>query len=213
MATQETLFAAADLFQIGAMALDYPTEPVAEGFANGTLMTDVQACLAEMGVDGDIVAAGSESPDPKTIWEALKVEHSRLFANVRNPVIWIYETVFCRPEGEEDSAMLFVSPDCLHVEESMKRAGVELAADNRQPADYLPTELQFLSYLCNAEAEGKLEVVSTGALDGFMAMHLDRWLPAFMDALQRETVMDEYRQLAAALTAGYRCLAFARKTT
>ena len=209
--TEQELYAAADLFQIGGMALDFPTLSVAEGFADGTLMADVRSCLEEMGAEcaavgsGEEAGAGSEG-GADALLEALKEEHSRLFANMRNPIIWIYETTFCLPREDAAGAMLFVSNDCIHVAESMKRAGVELAEGNRQPEDYFPTELQFLSYLCNAQAEGKPEVVNNDALAGFVTMHLNRWMLPFLDEVQKETSMGEYRQLAAALAAGYRRL-------
>ena len=217
MMTEQELYAAADLFQIGGMALDFPTPSVAEGFADGTLMADVRSCLEEMGAECAAAGSGEEAGaigeggetgavSADALLEALKEEHSRLFANMRHPIIWIYETTFCLPPEEAAGAMLFVSADCIHVAESMKRAGVELAKGNRQPEDYFPTELQFLSYLCNAQAEGKPEVVQAGALVEFVTMHLSRWVLAFLDALMRETTMEEYRQLAYALAAGYRRL-------
>lgn len=212
------LLAAADFFQIAGIAFEFPCEAFAEGLSESTLVEDARSCLLEMGaaeisVEPSLIrlqeaCVGASAID---ILSRLRKEHSRLFANTKQPVIWVYETMFCYvDDGRSEKPSLFVSPTCLHVEQAMREAGVAKASENKQPADYLPTELQFLSYLCNAAAHelsgGGDSTCARDRLGEFKCMHADRWIAPIMERIGAEAQLSEYRELAALTTEGYRLL-------
>lgn len=217
-ASAERLLAAADFFQIAGMAFEYPTEELAAGLCVGALREDLSSCLTEMGCADDdqassLAALGEavSNQGPEEVLVRMRREHSRLFANPSRPLVWMYETMFCyEDDGSGKRPDLFVSPACLHVEQLMRQAGVRLSAGNRQPADYYPTELQFLSYLCNAAAHEPLagdgEGLARERLAGFKRSHLDRWAIGFAELVSRETRLCEYRMIADLTSAALRAL-------
>lgn len=230
----EKLLCAADLFQIAGMAFEYPSEELAEGVSDGSLADDAFSCLVGMGCRQDEakslcepLKALAENAGSHKVLVNMRTEHSRLFANTSRPVVWIYETMYClRPEEMSDKPALFVSPTCLHVENTMRRAGVKVSETNKQPSDYLPTELFFLSYLCNLAAHEVMAVgvdervaVEDGSdvnvaidekayeqLSDFKHRHIDRWAVRFMEDVASKTKLEEYRLLAGVVPVGLRMI-------
>lgn len=176
----ETCLAAADLCELLAVAFEPPTPELAQGLTNGGFTTDVLACLEELGVSATQVAEiapalmAAEGEDAETLYATMKQEYSHLFAHPKHPLVWRYETMFKEAAGQsKEPPSLFISPTCLHVEQLMKKAGVSLGADNKQPADFVANELHFASYLltrCASEAvacegEKDAEVLTDGEKD------------------------------------------------
>lgn len=133
---------------------------------------------ADAGEDGGSVADGrvglttDEGERAERLLAALKHEYSHLFAHPKHPTVWRYETMFKEEAGaSKEPPSLFISPTCLHVESLMKRAGVSVGADNKQPADFVANELHFASYLftqcaMDAAASGGSEAQGLNACDG-----------------------------------------------
>lgn len=212
------MFAAADLFQIIGIAYEFPKEDFARGVGEGSVVSDALSCLSEMGcpdVSALFDSKGLErAASRNSIGDVLlrmRREHSRLFANPARPVVWIYETMFCfEGDGGGKRPDAFVSPECLHLEQMMRESGVEVSEANKQPVDYFPTQMQFLSYLCNATAHELLLGGDAGKnliyLREFKRKHLDRWVPDFLDRVAAETRLEEYRVLANLAHAGLEML-------
>ena len=150
----ETCLAAADLCELLAVAFEPPTPELAQGLVDGSFASDVLACLEELSIPADQVAEiapalmAVEGEDAETLYATMKQEYSHLFAHPKHPQVWRYETMFKEATGQsKEPPSLFISPTCLHVEQLMKKAGVSVGADNKQPADFVANELHFASYL------------------------------------------------------------------
>lgn len=206
----DALASLSDLYLIYAIAFDYPDRTLADALAGGAFADDLIDCLVSLGFspeNAQEVKAGmeafSQSLSAAELHDALKKEHSRLYSNMARPVVWIYETMRER-EGEKQLSQLFVSPACLHVENSMKSAGVSLEPCNKQPADYLPNELRFMSYLCaqmSQAAGNEDETPLDGCAwseqgDRFFREHVSKWVGTFMRQTEERTKLAFYAIMA-----------------
>lgn len=164
----ETCLAAADLCELLAVAFEPPTPELAQGLTDGSFASDVLACLEELGAPSakvsGIAAAliALEGEDPEALYALMKQEYSHLFAHPKHPQVWRYETMFKESAGQsKEPPSLFISPTCLHVEQLMKKAGVSVGVDNKQPEDFVANELHFASYLLTrCASEGAAEAVA-----------------------------------------------------
>lgn len=231
--TAETCLAAADLCELLAVVFEPPTQELAQGLADGSFASDVLACLEELGAPTDRVAEiapvliATEGEASEVLYTLMKQEYSHLFAHPKHPQVWRYETMFKEAAGQsKEPPSLFISPTCLHVEQLMKKAGVSVSADNKQPADFVANELHFASYLftqCASEeaaAEGEKNTpVSTlgtacaaspkpvnkqkatkgyAVLTDFYEQHLALWLAAFLVQVAEKSTLGVYRAAAQA---------------
>lgn len=228
----ETCLAAADMCELLAVAFEPPTEELARGLSDGAFSADLVACLDEMGIPADKVGeVGSalayvEGEDSEVLYTAMKQEYSHLFAHPKRPLVWRYETMFKEEAGQsKEPPSLFISPTCLHVEQLMKKAGVSVAAANKQPADFVANELHFASYLltrCAMEAAEESDVSQgletesakadslltpvrepnkTEAYEVYVDLyehHLALWLAGFMKQVAEKTELGVYRAVAQA---------------
>jgi len=150
------------------------------------------AALYQVGLDG-LRAAETQvaaAPSLTAVLRDYKVEYARLFTGPGRPVVACYESQY-RDEKGKDGWGRLEGPSTEAVRQAYRAAGVALAPDMREPADHVLTELEFLYYLCRAEAEAwaagngaprALEL--RRATDTFLREHAVQWMPVFADAVK-----------------------------
>ncbi|WP_241156522.1 MULTISPECIES: molecular chaperone [unclassified Adlercreutzia] len=174
---------------------------------------------------------GAAAPsDPTELQRALRVEATRLFVGSPEPACSPFEGVW-RAADDGVQALLFVNPHSMAVERFCKACGLGRPEGTNEPLDAVATELELLEYLALraavdvAEAEGDAlgepedaveaegdagDVVASADLPGgspeaawdqFMADHAKAWMPRFAEALQKESRIPFYRQVARLLGA------------
>ena len=105
-------------------------------------------------------------------------EMNRLFVGPDAPKAPPYESCY-RGENPERALM---TQDTLRVRDFYRKAGVELAAKNTQPDDFIAFELEFLLRLLAEESEQTLDQARD-----FLREHLLVWIPAHVQEIQAHT--------------------------
>lgn len=130
----------------------------------------------------------------------LRIEYTRLFSTPKKSVHRLYEAL-----ARGKSKMLFENPVAKHAEDCYRRAGLKIENRQQEPADYLPTELEFASVLLgdmSAEIIGEERVLPISqeqckALwEEFYREHFDGWMTEFWQTVAADTNSEFYRRLA-----------------
>lgn len=187
------------VYEVLAMGFAYP---VAEGI--GRLAQVGELAIAEAAALSpslpDTIHAAVEAIAAEDIVE-LAAEHQRLFSG--NVLATPYET-------EYETDPFAKSRQLADISGFYKAWGVELSEDRKTMADFVGTQLEFMSLLCRKEANAlhngwsdKVEL-STGAQFAFLESHLGRWVDLFVREVRRKVspgAGDAYRLMAALLEA------------
>ena len=133
-------------------------------------------------------------------FHALRIEYTRLFSTPKSSPFRLYEAL-----ARGKSKMLFENPVAKHAENCYIRAGLQIENRQQEPADYVPTELEFASVLLTdlaAEVAGGDRVLPiseetcTALWQEFYREHLADWQPVFWQTVAADTTSDFYRRLA-----------------
>ena len=133
-------------------------------------------------------------------FHGLRIEYTRLFSTPKKSVHRLYEAL-----ARGKSKMLFENPVAKHAEDCYRRAGLRIEHRQQEPADYLPTELEFASVLLTELAteltgEDKILPISqeecAALWQEFYQEHLAGWLGEFWQAVAADTTSECYRRLA-----------------
>lgn len=210
----------ADACELVSALLQFPERALVNGLVDGSVMSDAQSCLADMGAreqHGDAVSqalgqfVGLDADD---LFDRLRKGSSILFFSPGGEVpVWPYESAFLHvAEGREGMPTLFRSPVTLDVERMMRESGVRHSDDRTMPADSVWRELDYVSH-CYAQAanglyRGDADAAETwvGNARAFVRRHLASWLPKFFDMLtgpesSKHSFGREYAPIAAAARA------------
>ena len=120
----------------------------------------------------------------------LEEEYLRLFQV--KPAAPPYESFYLDPEGQ---ARAWIASQ---LEQAYREAGLTLSQDLNDMPDHVAVELEFMSFLCGAEAAGR-ENGSDEDSDrahqrqrAFLGTHLGRWFPRFAQRTARAEPRDPY---------------------
>ena len=163
------------------------------------LLLEEQVCenlskLLDLWASGAAKAAGEMTLGLKTCsQEQLSIDHAALFVGpfelIAAPYGSVYKEKNCQVMGES-------TVDVLRF---YQNAG--LSVDIKEPPDHIAIELEFMSYLCNKEAES---VANGNYEERETYRHLQRqffqsameWVPRFCDAIKQGTSNPFYSGLA-----------------
>lgn len=177
----------------------------------GALTDEIRAAVGWLGADR-VVFDGSlgmfealseqlAGRDPSTILGDLKVEYARLFIGPPRPLVHPYGSMHA-DQAEGSTRLLNVGRSVRSVESVYADAGVQVAAELREPPDHISTELEFLYFLCQREAaawgddDNEAARQWRGRQRRFVDEHLKEWAARFFDAVAENTVSDYFRAVA-----------------
>ena len=146
--------AVSDFCQLTSLSLCLPSMELAKSLIDGSYKTDVITILGELDckqeeIDGVILnlEACMKDKSEVNLFKDLRQEYTRLFTAPKQPVLWIYETLFLLDQQAKERPMLFMSPAALEAERCYNEAGFSITKECNEPADHLATELEFLMVL------------------------------------------------------------------
>lgn len=199
------LVGAADVCELLAAAFQFPADgALAQALADGRFAADARGSLIDAGappevvVESDALLAPFEGRDPDALQQTLRRGHSLLFLAPGAKVpVWPYEAPFLfREKGRSGLPSLFRSPTTLAAASAMAEAGFPVP-DGSEPPDSAWNELRFVSFLLTDAAsalqsgdEGRRRCANEG-VRRFWGAHAGRWLPSFMEQVQREAAVRE----------------------
>lgn len=202
--------AASDMHQILAIALQLPTQELAEGVFNGSLAEDVLSICQELGFSNEMIEkSGTKFAEIKNsnitkeeLLTELRQEYTRLFTHPKKSEIEIYETLFRYvPEEGEGKPSLFISLAALDAERCYKKAGLVKAKEINEPGDHMATEMEFMMFLYLEKAkalqdDNQEEVARREAeIKEFNELHLQRWAKSFFEKMMTVSHSVFYRVL------------------
>ena len=153
------------------------------GFENAS----VEAALDDLfAFAEDAAARTAAGEDPAT---EVAVEHTRLFVGPPSPAAAPWETYY--PETPEGMAPEDIpEPSCgfgeptFAMRELLRKAGLELASENRQFEDHMGIELLYLSVLFGKAAEEDPDARLQAEI--FISQHPGRWIDRLMAKVEAE---------------------------
>ncbi|KTE92433.1 dehydrogenase [Desulfitobacterium hafniense] len=200
--------AASDMYQLLAIALQLPTQELAEGVLSGSLAEDVLSIYQELGFSNETIEkTGTKFAEIKNsnitkeeLLTELRQEYTRLFTHPKKSEIEIYETLFRYvPEEGEGKPSLFISPAALDAERCYKKADLVRAKEVNEPGDHMATEMEFMMFLylekAKALQEDNQEQVARRAaqIKEFNELHLQRWAKPFFEKMTAVSHSTFYR--------------------
>lgn len=186
------------MYKLLAKSFMYPSQEIFD-FLSSSLSEDslseyLESCARSLGGCEVIIAAQNafnRLPDHLSLEE----EYNRLFAHIGSTKCPPYETeygfdnVFQKTEAMADIAGFYRAYE------------LEIANTNTERADFLGTELEFMSYLTASEAYAREQSrqehleVCVDTQQKFMRDHLGRWITIFAKILANSTQNGFYLQL------------------
>ena len=198
--------ALADGYRLLAMLLQFPTNDLVSGMSDGSIARDVEAIAREFGMSASARTALVECfsrtltdpTTPRSVFDDLRRERTRLFDHPDRPAICLYEGVFLVEERERagrasTGTRLFVNPAALDAERCYRQAGLKRSSEINIPADCITTELEFLAHLHRTCAEAltdgddRAEREARGHLEEFGRLHVAKWFPRFFERCGQES--------------------------
>ena len=135
-----------DLYQLAVLAYSLPTKELVEGLLDGRFQEDLEACLTGIACKEEriqtireMIAKSTAGRDSETLLDVMRCEYTRLFTNPKFPMLTLYESIFV-----DDAKALFLTKKGRDAELRYKAAGMQMKVERQEPADYLPTELEFV---------------------------------------------------------------------
>ncbi|ELY52341.1 TorD/DmsD family molecular chaperone [Natronococcus jeotgali] len=190
----------ARLYKLASLAFDRPDEELEEALVSGTFadqLLESAAALENDDLEEHARAVVEASPTDAAGVDELYSDWSSLFGFETGGDIRQYQI-------EYSPGTLVTSGDTLADIAGFYRAfGLSIAEGNRERADHLCIELEFLShlalqtaYLENEGDETGVAVV-TDAQGDFLEDHLGRWIGSFRETVAEEVDVEFYRALGA----------------
>ena len=204
--------AIADWCSLAAYLFQPPTAQMIDQLRQTSMADDLRAIAAELGQADEKTSALAADLDSlqhelasMPADEALGMvrrEWTRVFAHPKAPVVWPYEGVFCDTErvrtGQESTeSRLFINPAAMDAERRYKAAGY-VDANMEYPADFVVTELEFLTILHTQLARALVESDAVAAehaqasLAAFWHDHIEKWMPRFFERCREECQVTYY---------------------
>jgi TorA maturation chaperone TorD len=178
---------------LGSLYLDIP-DPKSIERSLGQLQASIRS--EGIGMLADFFKKTENEP-PQDLRNRLSVEHTKLLGGIGKGygLPPPYESVWI---GE----WRIMGRSTVEVAKIYGEAGLELAADIKQPPDHVSIELGYLSYLCRREADAWKNGDRKGAIDflrmeeQFLREHLARWVPRLCQELIKSDGSGFYRAVA-----------------
>lgn len=195
-----------DLFRLASVAMRYPDNELLSGIADGSFASVLTDCLMAVCMEDDTawrVAQQIEEQGIRSVpsMKNLRIEYTRLFLSPKNELVYLYESRFEQAEEKNDDYLMFVNTCCMNIEKTMKASGFALAKDNKEPADHIANELEYLGLLFAKIAQA----LSTGDNDCFKKRmsqaadfwdeHFSVWATRFFELLHCEAQLAFYGDL------------------
>lgn len=190
----------ARLYRALALGFDRPDDELRaalEGGGVGSAVAESASALDDAGLE----AAAADLVDAAIEFDPLRAAYVDLFGVAGEDQVAQYEVAYA-------PGSLMTNTDRLADLAGFYRAfGLDVADDERDRADYLPTQLEFMHHLAVRRAylaeEGDDEGVEivTGAQRSFLEDHLGRWIPRFVDDLSAADRPQFYGALGTLLSA------------
>lgn len=137
-----------DLYQLMVLAYSLPTKDLVEGLLDGRFQQDMEDCLTGISCGEtriqkvkDMIQKSTEGRNAEELLDAMRCEYTRLFTNPKFPMLTLYESIFV-----DDAKALFLTKKAHDAENCYKAAGMIMKVEKQEPADFLPTELEFVRY-------------------------------------------------------------------
>lgn len=201
----------AAVFELLALSFAYPTVDLSRAVVSGEWADAARELSATLGIampDGwDEGLASYSGKDEDEALHTLRVEATRLLVGAPEPVVWPYEGVW-RAQDEGVKPLLYVNSHSMEVERIMKACGLGRPEGTNDPIDRVDTELEFMEWLCLAEAglarpSDEARVPDGGwarTLDEFWGAHANVWMPRFSQSVMEKAKEPFYRSAARLLS-------------
>ena len=145
----------ADFFRLMSMFYLNPSEELAQGIIDKSIVSDLCAIFEEVGLDPhqvsqeDLGEICAQNLSVNTLRTQLRQDYTTLFTHPKNPLISLYEMQFRDLRDKNDMpSTLFLNEAALHAEQCYREAGLTLSdAHSREPGDHIAIELEFMAYL------------------------------------------------------------------
>lgn len=202
---EERFFSLSDYYELSAIAWRFPSRELSQGLYDGSFSADLTACLEELGFAPardcgrmlrDAVETDAQGRE-ETLFDALRTDYTVLFLVPWKEKVYLYESLFRYPKGEnlKDYSM-FISPCALHAEQCYRRAGLAVKSSVREPADHYATELEFCAHLYKLAGGEPENAAWQEQAAEFRRTHLNKWQKAFLAAVEENAQTETYRALA-----------------
>lgn len=183
------------LYSALSTAFDRPDEELLDAIENGAFAEGLIMSATMLGGDVARAADGLEITAPDEPSE-LRSAYAAAFGNENEATVSQYET------GYAPGTLVTNTNQLADMAGFYRAFGLDIAPDQRDRADYLSTQLEFVSHLAAQRAylakegdETGVEVV-TNARASFIEDHLGRWAPRFVAEVLGEVEAPFYRVLA-----------------
>lgn len=182
----EIYFALAECFKA-------PTLEFARDVASGLLRQVLTEAFAEAGLSS-ISQALEEPGEPARLLEELRGAYHTLFSVPSDRFVLPVESVFKEWKGEQELAAgtgMIMGPPALDMLERYRARGLELPTEMKDYPDHLALLLEYGGILCrDADVQDQRH---------FVANHLDHWIDALADHMERLSEIRFHRAVAGAL--------------
>lgn len=140
------------------------------------------------------------SGDETQLLHEMKVEYARLFIGPGAAVVSPYETIQVAVDAKK-APPLMVSAQAIAVENAFREAGLMLAKGHKEPPDHFATEVEFMYYLSQREADALRQSDDTSAIwrqrkQAFLERHLGAWTELFCRKVEEKTAHPFYAAAA-----------------
>ena len=155
------------IYKLLSMGMSYPEKEIAQAIDSGWLFFQCKEYLKD---DKDSLAIIDEIEKEYTDIEDLQVNYTTNF----DLKISLYESHYVLKDSKPEERGKFL----FELEKFYINAGVELS-DMDMP-DYLPTELEFMHYLCAENLLDKQKI--------FIQNHLLNWVPQLLKKTEKHNI-------------------------
>lgn len=201
----------ADGCELLSCAFAFPSEALAKGLSDGSVMEDARSCLLDAGVADGVGASAVEGLgtwagfDVAELYVGMRRVYSLLYLKPGSDTpVFPYESAFIHVQrGLPGAPALFRTAITLDVERQMHKAGVAAKDERTEPCDSVFEEFEFLSYLFARQADALQRDDREQARDWgerthrFAREHALAWMPAFMERTRELAPESPYAALAA----------------
>jgi putative dimethyl sulfoxide reductase chaperone len=188
------------LYDLFGAAFRYPAPEVLADLKSrerGTVLLEMmEEAYSVMPEVSETIALFTESVEALGGSGEVGVEYARLFIGPYHLPSPPYESVY-----RGDSGRLLMAESTLDVRRSYREEGLDLSEAVCDLPDHIIPEMEFMSYLCGAEAALRIEGGGEAETylrkqDAFLGDHLAAWIPQFSRAICSSTRTEFYRLLA-----------------
>ncbi len=185
------------------LAADYLSGALSEAFKESAVVLPAGSLPQSV---SNLVLSAQNAADvqPEDCLKELHLEYMRLFVGPKMPVSPPYESVH-REDTSADEHGLMMGSVTVAVRQVYMQNGLDLAAGHKDLPDHIGTELEYMYYLCQREADAWEEESLTLAnswIDNqraFLQEHLWKWTPAFCRLAEENTTSAFYKAITGIL--------------